>query len=175
MASDDEATTLLRQAAAADPEVQVRVRDMLSAGAPLESIVLTADGRWLYQGRPVGHPRVVALFHRSVRRTAAGTWLLAVGPYVYPVTVERTGWFIARLLRDGREAELLGGEAVEIGAAPEARTDGETIVDVLLPGDRWARVTGAAYQQLGELLDVRDGLWVVRWPWGDWTLTAEEA
>lgn len=94
----------LRAAAVSDPEIPEAVRGFLSGGAQLDALRLTALGRWTYNGRPVEHPRVIALFSRSLSRTTSGTWVLRIPPYTYPVLVDGAGQFI---------------DKVRVGAAPE--------------------------------------------------------
>ena len=67
------------------PEV---LRRIIESGVELKEIRLDRDGRWWFDGSEVEHPRVQQLFHRSIDRTEGGTWVLEVGRFTYPITVE---------------------------------------------------------------------------------------
>lgn len=155
---------------AADAEVPETLRQLLVDGVVPAEIRLDSTGRWLYQGQPVEHPRVMALFHRSLERTQAGHWLLRVGRYAYPVVVEDTGRFVVRLAHvQGRwQMELIDGSWQDFEPAA-IWTDGETFFGCLVRTDQLARFVGSAMFALAELLEARgdrvgvavDGQW---WP-----------
>lgn len=76
------------------PEV---VKDYLRKGFELEEIRLDATGKWTHEGLDFENTKLIALFSRSVGRTDGGTWVLEVGPFTYPITVEDTGFFVERV------------------------------------------------------------------------------
>ncbi len=76
------------------PEV---VQDFLRSGAKLQEIRLDARGTWTHEGLSFENPRILDLFSRSVDRTEGGTWVLEVGRFTYPITVEDTGFFVERV------------------------------------------------------------------------------
>lgn len=64
-------------------------------------ISLSARGEWFHHGEPVLHPRVIRLFHRSIRRDDEGRYYLynllgTLEEHVY-FTVEDTAFFVERL------------------------------------------------------------------------------
>ena len=89
-----------------DSTLPETVQRFLRAGARLESIRLDRRGRWWHQGERVTHPRILALFSRSVDRTEGGTWVLRVPPFTYPIEVEATPLFVTRLSVDADSATL---------------------------------------------------------------------
>lgn len=166
-----DALDALRNAAIDDPEVPEMVRGFLSKGATLDALQLGEFGRWTYNGAAVEHPRVLALFSRSLQRTEAGTWLLNIPPYTYPVLVEGTGWFIDRLRGTAPEGappapsgvwgRTLGGEWVPIDWST-LETDGNDYLGIRTERGR-ARLINAAYADLADALDADDDGWLVRW------------
>jgi len=179
-------TTLdaLRAQTADDPDVPANVRAFLKGGAPLEEIRLDARGRWWHQGEPFQNQRLIDLFCRSVRQTAAGTWLLVIPPYTYPIIVERTGWFATHLhlTSFGQQHTfaftLLGGEHIHT-PTPTLVTDGVDFValawtpapatddaplaqsadESTAPTPRIIRLIGAAYDRILDHIDETDGGW----------------
>src|SRR5262249_54219889 len=79
----------------------------------IERITLDAEGRWWHEGDPIDNPRIVELFTRSIERTPGGTFVLHVGPFVYPIEVKDTPYLVRRVA-------LLPAE----GAARIALSDG---------------------------------------------------
>ena len=157
----------LRAAAVADPDVPEVVRRFLSDGARLERLALDPFGRWTYQGREVEHPRVAALFHRSLERTPAGTWVLEVAPYVYPVIVEGAGRFVRKLrVTDGRWlGATVSGSEIELADA-EFVTDGDRFLGVRHAGELY-RLIDTAHRDLLAVVDVdAAGRWVADTPNG---------
>lgn len=75
------------------PEV---VKDFLRSGAELEEIRLDDRGRWTHEGLDFENQRIIDLFSRSVDRTEGGTWVLEVGRFTYPITVDDVGFFVER-------------------------------------------------------------------------------
>lgn len=157
----------LRAAAIADPDVPERVRQFLADGAPLERIALDPFGRWTYRGQPVEHSRVAALFHRSLERTAAGTWVLSVPPYVHPVVVEGAGRFLDRL--SVAEGDWIGTTPGAVTVRLEAArlvTDGDAFLGALVDGDLY-RFVDNAHRDVLAMVDVDvDGDWVATTPRG---------
>ncbi len=154
----------LREAAAADPGVPEPVRRFLAGGAPLEEIRLDALGRWIHEGERFENVRLAQLFHRSLSRTPAGTWVLRIGPYTYPVLVDDCGRFATRLVSrdDGEMLVLADGGEVSLRSAA-----------LLTDGDRWlgfcdadgscVRIVGDAYRALLDRIETTDdGGWMLR-------------
>lgn len=153
----------LRERAIADPDVPETVRRFLAGGAELESIVLDARGNWWHQGERFANERLSRLFHRSLIRTVAGTWLLTIPPYTYPVEVEDAGRFavwgavtpegLAARLADGSE-ELLPWEAL--------CTDGVSFVGWFGADGMVGRIVGDAWHTVEALVDSdAEGRWGV--------------
>lgn len=82
----------------ADPTLPEPVRQFLGAGGQLERIVLTAEGQWLHEGEPFTNPALIALFSRSLQRTAGGTWVLHIPPFTYPVELADTPYYVRSAL-----------------------------------------------------------------------------
>lgn len=77
-----------------DPTLPEVVRDFLQSGGELQEIRLDERGEWTHEGLMFENPKIVDLFSRSVGRTDGGTWVLEVGRFTYPITVEDTGFFV---------------------------------------------------------------------------------
>lgn len=153
----------LRAQAAADPALPPFVRKLLAEGAPLEAIRLDGYGRWWHEGHPIDHPRVRALFHRSLARTEAGTWVLRVPPYTYPVLVDDVGHFVVRLIRDADGWSTLSSTGQREPLDPTTwMTDGDAWLGVRIHGGRDpARLVGAAHQTALDAIDADEDGWFV--------------
>ena len=152
----------LRTQVVADPEVPEMIRRFLEKGALLEDIRLDAGGVWRHRGEPFLNTKLIALFHRSLQRTEAGTWLLFIDPYTYPVQVDGVGSFVERLLvEDGKDIAVLASkERVEF-VRDSFVTDGDRFVGVTLTDGRLARLMGSAYQNRMSTLAEVDGGYTV--------------
>ena len=84
-----------------DPTLPDSVKDFLASGAKLEVIRLDALGKWTHEGLDFENKQIIALFHRSVKRTEGGTWVLKIGRFTYPIEVEGCGYFVKRLTKRG--------------------------------------------------------------------------
>ncbi|MFB6262026.1 MAG: DUF1285 domain-containing protein [Bradymonadaceae bacterium] len=73
------------------------VQEFLESGADLEEIRLDARGEWTHEGLDFENQKIIDLFNRSVDRTDGGTWVLEVGRFTYPITVEDTGFFVEQV------------------------------------------------------------------------------
>jgi hypothetical protein len=171
--ASDEVKQLLR-----DPGLPEPVRRALLGGASLERIELDAEGRWRHQGEPFANPNLIALFHRSIARTAGGTYVLAIPPFTYPITVADTPRFV-RHVRIADADQGAGGRAVTLllgdGSEQQLEPDGLAYVAdrglycrVRAPdGSRWpARFLRPAYYALAEHLVEEDGAFHLDLPGG---------
>lgn len=82
-----------------DPTLPEAVRNFLASGEKLEVIRLDALGKWTHEGLDFENKKIIALFHRSVKRTEGGTWVLEIGRFTYPIEVEECGYFVKRLTK----------------------------------------------------------------------------
>jgi len=153
----------LRHRALLDPDTPPGLRRALQAGAPLEAIHLDARGRWWHEGEPFVHPRLIQLFHRSLHQTPGGTWLLTIPPYSYPVTVEKTGRFVHRILRTDGSSRLCTYDGREVLFDRGALfTDGVDGLFTVIEGHT-ARFVEDAWKTLSLCMEqVEDG-WVLDW------------
>lgn len=156
----------LRQQTIDDPEVPEMVRRFLKGGAPLEDIRLSAYGQWRHEGDRFENKRLANLFHRSLKRTSKGTWVLEIPPYTYPVTVELTDTFISRLetLSTQTRGRLVGDPDPERWVTVDLATiytDGDDLLACRADG-KAARLVDSAYRTLAERLDVRGETYVIR-------------
>lgn len=97
--SDERAAALSAEVVADETMPQV-VREHLMRGGVLEDITLHAEGWWSHQGGRFVHERLIEAFFRNVDRSEGGTWLLRLGRFTYPITVEDTGFFVERVYRE---------------------------------------------------------------------------
>lgn len=161
----------LRARVLADPTVPEAVRAALERGFTLEDIRLDPLGRWWHAGAPIEHERMRETFSRSVDRTEGGTYVLRIGRFTYPVTVEGTPLFVERVRLDEEggalELTLQGGEEarVEADAPLLLAGDGELLVDLVAPGGREgtlrARFLRPAYHALLDRAVEVDGAYVI--------------
>ena len=151
------------------PEV---VKDFLRSGAELEEIRLDERGRWTHEGLDFENPRIIALFSRSVGRTEGGTWVLEVGRFTYPITVEDTGFFVERidLSQDPPQLKLSDKTTETLDAETlDYRGDGKLYCTVK-DGEFRARFKWDAYNAVGEHLEERDGEIYLTWEGGETSL-----
>ncbi len=147
-----------------DETLPEAVKAFLRRGAQLEDIRLSAEGQWTHEGLDFDNPKIIALFNRSIGRTAGGTWVLEVGPFTYPIEVDDTPYFVERIQRseserahiwlsDGTDEDL---QYVSLVYAPHGRL----YCDVKGGAFR-ARFKRAAYYELAEAIEPRGDGWVL--------------
>lgn len=105
-ASFVEAEPGFREALLADTTLPEPVRRALLSGMPLERITLDDEGRWWHEGDPIDNPRIADLFHRSIERTAGGTYVLHIAPFTYPIEVKDTPYFVRYFALDGETPRI---------------------------------------------------------------------
>ena len=138
------------------PEV---VKNFLRSGADLEEIRLDARGKWTHEGLDFENPRIIDLFSRSVDRTEGGTWVLEVGRFTYPITVEDCGFFVERINFDHDPPLLRLSDQTTEELDPETLEyagDGRLYCTVK-DGAFRARFKWDAYHALGERFVEEDG------------------
>lgn len=139
------------------------VKDFLRSEAELEEIKLDERGKWTHEGLDFENPKIIRLFNRSVGRTEGGTWVLEVGRFTYPITVEDTGFFVERLdLGHSPPMMKLSDETVE-QLEPETleyREHGKLYCRVK-DGAFRARFKKPAYYELIDYLEETEGNIVV--------------
>ena len=161
-----------------DEAVSEKVRQLMtkSSGEEMAELRLDREGRWWFEGDAVTHPRVTALFHRSLvqvnlqrepapssERGAGGEWALSVGRFTYPVTVDDTGLFVEGVAI-GREGAALalsnGGEAMlDLSTVTYEGTGG---LYCEIDGVKARFKHGAYHELLGECLHEEKGVAVLR-------------
>jgi len=138
-----------------DPTLPEVVKDFLRSGAELEEIRLDERGEWTHEGLDFENPRIIDLFSRSVDRTEGGTWVLEVGRFTYPITVENTGFFVERVDFDRNPPRI------ELSDGTAERLDPDTL-DYQGNGKLYCRIKGEefrarfkwqAYHQISEHLE----------------------
>ncbi len=144
------------------PEV---VKNFLRSGAELEEIRLDERGRWTHEGLDFENPRIIALFDRSVDRTEGGTWVLEVGRFTYPITVEDCGFFVERVDFETDPPTLyLSDQTTEpLDAATLEYADQGRLYCRIKDGEFRARFKWEAYHSLADRLVVDDGRVYLVW------------
>lgn len=142
-----------------DPTLPDVVQDFLRSGAELQEIRLDERGQWTHEGLQFENPRILELFSRSVNRTEGGTWVLEVGRFTYPITVEDTGFFVEHVdwsqspprlqISDGTE-ETLDFDSLEY-------RPGGRLYCRIKEGQFRARFKHTAYHSVAEHLHDDDG------------------
>jgi hypothetical protein len=140
----------LLSAVMADETMPAVVREHLMRGGVLEDITLHAEGWWSHEGGRFEHERLTQAFFRGLEQTEGGTWLIRLGKFSYPVTVEDTGFFVVRTRRDGDAVVL------ELSDQSEEELDVQTLrygpagrlVARVKQGRHEARFMRAAYHGL---------------------------
>lgn len=121
----------------ADTTLPAPVQQFLRSGGRLERIVLDADGNWQHEGEPFENPALIALFNRSLQRTAGGTWVLHIPPFTYPIELADTPYYV----RSARYAD--GQLLLHLGEEQEEPLDPSTLRYVEGRG-LYCRVKGTA-------------------------------
>lgn len=155
-----------------DPSLPAPVRRALEGGATLERIELDAEGEWRHAGEPFQNPNLIELFHRSIARTAGGTFVLSIPPFTYPILVADTPRFVrhVRIAKDPGP----GGVTLLLSDGSEEDLDPSTLAHVAERGlycrvgpERWlARFLRPAYYALAELLGEGAGGYYLELPSG---------
>ncbi|MBI4567743.1 MAG: DUF1285 domain-containing protein [Planctomycetes bacterium] len=83
------------------------IPDMI-AGFPLE---MDREGNWCFQGAPMVHEEVVALFHQSIAGFRDGAWWVQMRGQRFPFVPEDTPYLVFALQA---EAGAGGGEALRL-------------------------------------------------------------
>jgi hypothetical protein len=135
-----------------DETLPETVKKFLRKGYSLEEIRLDANGKWTHEGLDFENPKVISLFSRNVGRTKGGTWVLEIGRFTYPITVEDTGFFVERIELGKSPPRLhLSDETTEeldlstLDYKPEGR-----LYCTIKVGDFRARFKRPAYYALAE-------------------------
>ncbi|MGM0555620.1 MAG: hypothetical protein ACQEVA_04490 [Myxococcota bacterium] len=135
------------------------VKNFLRGGGELEEIRLDERGKWTHEGLDFENPKIIELFSRSVGRTEGGTWVLEVGRFTYPITVENTGFFVERVDFSTSPPTLKLSDQTEDTLDPttlEYEPTGKLFCEVK-DGEFRARFKRPAYYQVAEHLEDRDG------------------
>ena len=135
------------------PEI---VQQFLRKGYQLEQITLHADGHWTHRGQPFENQKIIKLFNYSVARTEGGTWVIDVGQFVYPITVEDCGYFVERLhlADDGITLYLSDGTEERLKIDSLSYEDGGRLYCQIKSGAFKARFKRSPYHGLSEYMDV---------------------
>ena len=143
------------------PEV---VQNFLKSGGQLQEIRLDERGQWTHEGLQFENPRIVDLFSRSVDRTEGGTWVLEVGRFTYPITVEDTGFFVERIDWSARPPRLtLSDETTEpLDVETLEYRPGGRLYCTVKDGQFRARFKHSAYHSLTDHLEQQDDKVVLR-------------
>lgn len=135
------------------------VQDFLASGADLEELRLDERGEWTHEGLDFENQRIIDLFSRSVDRTEGGTWVLEVGRFTYPITVEDAGFFVDRIDFDADPPELKLSDQTTEPLDPETleyESSGRLYCRVK-DGEFRARFQRPAYFDLAEHITEEDG------------------
>lgn len=121
---------------------------------PPPSLRIRDDGVWTFDGEPVVHESVLALFKRSLRPAEAGGFELAVHGQIWPVDVEDTPVFVRHVRESGPGAYLLLlDDGSEEPLDPKTlRTDARGMRVRVRTGRFPARLTRNAYLDLAAFL-----------------------
>lgn len=148
-----------------DPTLPDVVKDFLRSGAELEEIRLDERGEWTHEGLDFENDNIIDLFSRSVDRTEGGTWVLEVGRFTYPITVENTGFFVERIDFDRDPPLLELSDETQERLRPETLDyqGGGELYCRIKDGEFRARFKWDAYHDIGEHLEEEDGEVYLTW------------
>ena len=144
---------------AIDPTLPEVVRQFLASGKKLEEIRLHDTGRWTHEGCDFENPRVIKLFSKSVQRTPGGTWVLSIGRFTYPITVDDCGFFVERIdhTPDGTILLTLSDDTQEVLDPHTLRYEDDGKLTCLIKAGHFrARFKKDAYYKLLEDLQSDD-------------------
>ncbi|MCJ7420565.1 DUF1285 domain-containing protein [Sphingomicrobium astaxanthinifaciens] len=123
-------------------------------------MVITADGTWLHQGRPITRPAMVRLFASVLRREDDGSYVLVTPVEKLAITVERTPFRAVAMKSEGEGKDrtlafrLDTGETVIAGPDHplriEATPEGPS-PRLLVRGRLEAEIARPVYYELAEL------------------------
>lgn len=150
-----------------DPTLPEPIRRALTAGMPLERLELDEEGHFYHQGEPFLNENVARLFHRSLRRTPGGTWLIDIPPFSYPLRVADTAYVVRRVefrgegegRGEGEAAPLLtlSDETVEPLAEATLRyVEGRGLYCRVKGGSEPARFSRPAYFAIADRIESAD-------------------
>ena len=130
------------------------------------SIRFGKDGRWYADGEPIANDKITSLFARHVRRSAAGTYILEVGPERVPIEVEDTPYVVIRfdVGADGEAVIELNDRSIEQLDSGTLRVSADDVLYCSVKnGTERARFLRAAYYQLAPFISQQaTGGFVVR-------------
>jgi hypothetical protein len=125
-------------------------------------LVLDREGRWLHDGEPVTHPKIVEAFNRGLTREPDGRYLLRFGDDWCVVTVEDAPLQIRTALVEGARVGLeLSNGASEL-LRPETLCLRDGVLYCVSETGRPARFSRSAQFALGSALEERDGGFALR-------------
>jgi uncharacterized protein len=136
---------------------------------------LDREGRWLHDGEPIEHPRIVEALHRWIDRDEAGRWVLRAGSECCGFEVDDTAYFVRRVrLEDGpagRRCLLELSDGTQEALAPGSLRQGEeNVLYCDVKGGRFAaRFDRDPYWRLGQQVEFDGEVPVLalegrRWP-----------
>lgn len=111
-----------------DPTIPEPIKDALRRGLKLERIALDSEGNFWHEGELLDDPRICELFHRSIKRTAGGSYLLEVPPFSYPLVVADVPYWITQVRFAGGEA---AGEPTRIRLRLSDGSEEDLAIDTL--------------------------------------------
>ncbi|HDH97106.1 MAG TPA: DUF1285 domain-containing protein [Proteobacteria bacterium] len=128
---------------------------------PIErgELVLDKNGRWLYKGEEITHPRLLAVLWRNLERTDDGEYVVREGDEEIPVVVEDAPYVVetTREDDDGITLVLCDGTHERFDVQQFWISD-DNIPYTRVKGGRFvARFSRAAYSQLFDKVIEEDG------------------
>ncbi len=116
------------------------------------AITLDREGAWRCDGVPITHPRVTALFDRSIERRPEGGYLLHIGEERCPIAVEDAPVQVRSLKLEGERLMLALSSGEEPLSLATLRLRGDTLYCTTARG-LTARFSRQAQGALAPLLE----------------------
>ena len=156
-----------------DPSELERLREQ-------SGLSLDRDGRFLHEGLPVEHPRVLAMLHKGLGRSPDGRPIVRFGETWAYLAVEDTLYRVVQLTlsesSDGRLVRLVAhldddsAETVPFESTRFALSPDEVLCLRVKGGAEWARCAPGIHARLGAYLDQSSGALTLRTRDGDLTI-----
>jgi hypothetical protein len=120
-------------------------------------IVLDREGRWLHDGEPVEHPKIIDAFNRGIERAPDGRYVLRFGGDWCFITVEGAPLQVLQALIEpgGVRLKLSNGKSEPL--APQTLSTWEGVLYCVTASGMAARFSRAAQSALAPLLRERAG------------------
>ncbi|MHB0776913.1 DUF1285 domain-containing protein [Halomonas sp. WWR20] len=125
-------------------------------------LLVTADGRWIHEGTPIGRPRLIRLLSTVMRREPNGEYCLVTPVEKVRIQVEDCAFLIVDAEQVGNDWRLTTnvGDQVILGEKHRfevtATPSGEPVLEVAIRFGLTARLNRNVYYRLIDIAQIRE-------------------